>query len=134
MSIRNRKVDTVQVDNTQPCVMVIFGGTGDLTHTKLMPALYRLKMDALLPKMFHVIAVGRRDLTNDDYVQGIYNSVQESNELPIDEVTWSEFSKCIYYHRQTFDDDSGYAVLKEKLAALSSDCNVLYYLAVSPEY
>ncbi len=114
--------------------MVIFGGTGDLTHKKLMPALYHLAKDGLLPEFFQVVSIGRRDYTEKDYVQQIYNSIKKNNNDTMDELTWSKLKPYIHYHRQTFDDDSGYIALKSKLSALSGNCNILYYLAVSPEY
>jgi len=124
----------VEEMSTQPCAIVIFGGTGDLTHKKLMPALFKLAKDSLLPKLFHIVAVGRREYKNEDYVQEIYASLQRSENGSIDELVWSKFKKCIHYHRQTFDEDSGYVALKSRLTALSGNCNVLYYLAVSPEH
>jgi glucose-6-phosphate 1-dehydrogenase len=60
--------------NRMPGMLVIFGGTGDLTHRKLMPALYNLCMDVLLPERFTVVAVGRRDKTNEQYLGEVYAS------------------------------------------------------------
>jgi len=112
------------------CTMVIFGGTGDLTHKKLMPALYLLSRRGILPEGFRVIAVGRRDKTDDDYCEEIKESIRQYTKAAVNDEGWDTFAGRVQYHRQNFEDDSGYAALKGKL----SGCNILYYLAVSPAH
>lgn len=115
------------------CVMVIFGGTGDLTHRKLMPALYNLEKSGLLPDNFSVISVGRRKKTSDSYIEEIYHSVKSYIFQKIDEQVWDKFKKRISYHMQDFAAADGYTELKNRISKLSDSCNVLFYLAVSPQ-
>lgn len=112
-----------------PCTMVIFGGTGDLTHKKLMPALYRMDMDGLLGGGFEVLSVGRRDKTTAQYRQEVLESLHDSIKN-VNDAIWQRFSQRVRYHRQSFEGDSGYATLNEKL----DERDLLYYLAVSPDY
>lgn len=117
-----------------PCVMVIFGGTGDLTHKKLMPALYHLAKDQLLPNSFHIVSVGRRNKTNTGYAKEVFQSIQESIGGKPDVKAWKLLQERIRYHRQSFDSRQGYQLLKELLKDMAGECSVLYYLAVSPNY
>lgn len=118
----------------RPCVMVIFGGTGDLTHKKLMPALYHLAKDGLLPTHFHIVAVGRRDKTDASYADEVYQSIKNSIGQKPNEKPWQLLTDHLHYHRQSFEARRGYELLKELLAKLAGECSVLYYLAVSPNY
>lgn len=58
-------------------LFVIFGGTGDLTHRKLVPAIYNLAHGDLLPKDFALVAIGRRDYTTEKYHHEIYQSIKK---------------------------------------------------------
>ncbi|TDT61160.1 glucose-6-phosphate 1-dehydrogenase [Fonticella tunisiensis] len=119
------------------CVMVIFGGTGDLTHRKLIPALYNLKYEGILPDNFAVISVGRREKTTETYRNEIYESVKSFSRFKMDDEKWKELSERIYYHRQDFSDDDGYIRLNDFLNELDKKYNTngnrVYYLAVAPE-
>ncbi|WP_163195214.1 glucose-6-phosphate dehydrogenase [Clostridium thermarum] len=121
-----------------PAVMVIFGGTGDLTHRKLMPSLYNLFYQGLLPDNFAVVSVGRRDLTDEEYRNQVKESTEKFARFKLDEELWNKMKEVIYYVRFNFDDDDGYVHLKGILSDLDNKYNTagnrLYYLAVSPEY
>lgn len=114
--------------------MIIFGATGDLTHRKLMPALYYLEKENRLPEKFNVIAVGRRDKTTESYGREIRNSIVSNiNEAP-DEKSLDIITKKVTYHRQDLNDTAGYIALKEKISEIGDDRNILYYLAVAPGF
>ena len=115
-------------------VMVIFGATGDLTHKKLMPALYQLLKRKLLPSDFSVIAVGRRDKTDEVYHDEIKKSIKANIYGEIGEGLFEELSRNVSYHRQDFSDDEGYENLKQRIEAVGEDVNIMYYLAVAPQY
>jgi glucose-6-phosphate 1-dehydrogenase len=70
-------------------MLVIFGGTGDLTHRKLIPALYNLIHDELMPQCFSVVCIGRRDKTDDEYRDEVYESLRRNSRNRIDERYWS---------------------------------------------
>jgi len=112
-----------------PCVFVIFGGTGDLTKRKLIPALYSLFERKKLPKNFAIVATGRKTI----------NDLRTLIDGEINEVIWSEFCKMFFYF--TFDfsaETENYDRLKVFLDKVDNDFstqgNRVYYLAVAPEY
>ena len=115
-------------------VMIIFGATGDLTHKKLMPALYNLLKRRLMPDDFRVIAIGRRDKTTEDYLSDIYSSIKTNIYGEIKDDIFSELSKRIQYHRQNFNEDAGYDSLKKEIDDIDLAMNIMYYLAVAPQF
>ena len=117
----------------EPCTLVIFGGTGDLTHKKLVPALYHLEKEKTLPEGFRAISVGRRDKTSEQYRAELKHSTQKSIATKLDEQVWNRLEPMIEYHRQSFEDDAGYTELKRILDETPTN-KVLFYLAVSPDY
>ncbi|SFQ94793.1 glucose-6-phosphate dehydrogenase [Desulfoscipio geothermicus] len=126
------------IDAADPCVMVIFGGTGDLTHRKLMPALYNLQHEKRLPKHFAVVAVGRRNKDHETYRYEVYDSIKNYARFKLHEHTWSELRRRIYYQKFDFNNDIGYIRLNTFLQKLDEQYrtrgNRIYYLAVAPEY
>ena len=125
-------------DGDLSAVLVIFGGTGDLTHRKLMPALYNLVLDKLLPKHFAIVSVGRRDKTVEEYRAEIHDSIEKHSRNKIDETIWSKLEPMIYYYKFDFTDMTGYAGLNSFLDQLDQKSNTkgnrVFYLAVAPEY
>jgi glucose-6-phosphate 1-dehydrogenase len=132
-------------DNTtdQSCLFVIFGGTGDLTHRKLLPALYKLLKHKLLPSNFAVVAVGRRDKTDGEYRAEAAASIQKSRQATeqeeVDPVMLASLADRIFYRRVDFDADaSGYQELQGCLETCDKKYgtggNHLFFLAVAPEY
>lgn len=115
-----------------PHQFIIFGGTGDLSHRKLLPAFYNLYVQDLLPDKFNIIAIGRRDKDSKIYHQEAKNSVRKYSRKGVEEKTWSEFIKHIFYYRFDFSQETGYQELKEKLAGIEGDR--VFYLAVAPDY
>jgi glucose-6-phosphate 1-dehydrogenase len=123
----------------EPCVVVIFGVTGDLAHRKLVPALYNLSVDGLLPANFNLIGFARRDYSDESFRAEFKDSVAKfSRRKPIDESLWREFSKHSFYHRSAFDDRKGYESLKDRLDELDKaagiKANRVFYFATSPDY
>lgn len=119
-------------------VLVIFGGTGDLTHRKLMPALYNLVLDQLLPENFTVVSVGRRDKSEEEYKKDIYESVKKHSRNKIDATIWNRLQEMIHYYQFDFTNLEGFAGLREYLDKLDkvneTVGNRVFYLAVAPEY
>ena len=119
-------------------IFVIFGGTGDLTHRKLMPALYNLVLDKLLPENFAVVSVGRRDKSEEDYQKEIFESIGKHSRNKMDEAIWNRLRKVLHYYRLDFTDMNGFRGLKEYLGQLDQTMgtkgNRVFYLAVAPEY
>jgi len=119
-------------------ILVIFGGTGDLTHRKLMPALYNMLLDGIVPEHFRVVSIGRRDKTVDEYRNEIRASIDRYSRNKVDENIWSKLCGMISYYRFDFRDFEGYPKLKAYLDNLDKEAdtkgNRIYYMAVAPEY
>jgi len=121
----------------EPAVVVIFGASGDLTKRKLLPALFHLEQQGLLPKELAIVGVARRDLKStfaDDMKDGILRyGGGEKGDTVLD-----EFIENVDYHSMNFDDDKGYTELKALLERIDKEHgtrgNRLFYLAVAPEY
>ena len=121
----------------EPCTMVIFGATGDLTRRKLFPALYNLALEHLLPTGFTVIGFSRQNLSDDDFRQRMRDGVDEfSRNKPAQPAVWDSFAQGLFYHTGTFGDQSGYDALSKRLDEIDEQrgtCgNRLYYLATPP--
>lgn len=119
------------------CAFVIFGATGDLTHRKLIPALFSLYLEGLLPANFAVVGFARRDWSDEDFREEMWRGVREhARRLAGEEQAWMSFSQSLFYNRSTFEDADGYRRLKQRLAELekSHDThgNRLFYLATPP--
>ncbi len=133
------KLDRIEVgDENMSAILVIFGGTGDLTQRKLMPALYNLVIDKLIPEHFSIVSVGRRDKTEEEYKQDVYDSINKHSRNKIDEVIWAKLRDMIHYYQFDFTKLEGFIDLKSYLEDLDgtvhSGGNRVFYLAVAPEY
>jgi glucose-6-phosphate 1-dehydrogenase len=121
----------------QPCSIVIFGATGDLTHRKLMPALYNLAADGELPPAVAVVGVARRDKTDEGFRKEVEESVRKFSRQAVRDELWKTFGQSISYHRTEFHDLKGYEALAERLAKIDKERgtrgNRLFYLAVAPD-
>ncbi len=119
-----------------PCVLVIFGATGDLTRRKLVPALYNLAADGNLPSALQVIGFARRDKTSESFRAELGEAVRRHSRRPVHDGLWESFAARIHYHRADFHTPGGYETLKafmEELDAGNGTAgNRLYYLAASP--
>lgn len=126
------------MSNELSATMIIFGATGDLTHRKLIPALHQLKFNKFLPDNFAVIAIGRKDKTDDQYRKELLESLKKHTTLLIDEESWISVIQRVFYLKMDFLDPAEYAVLKNLLGGMNNDCglsnNYLFYLAVAPDY
>ncbi|WZO95916.1 glucose-6-phosphate dehydrogenase [Isosphaeraceae bacterium EP7] len=123
----------------EPCAVVLFGATGDLTHRKLVPALYHLERAGQLPAECAIIGFARRDWSDEKFREEIKPGLaKEAGNGPVFEDAWPAFAQRIAFASGEFDDPEAYAKLKEKLEAIDASHgtrgNRLYYLAASPEF
>lgn len=123
----------------EPCIMVIFGATGDLTARKLLPALYNLHKEGLLPTHFACVGFARRSKNNEDFRKEMEEAVaQYSRTKPIDKKIWDSFKEQIYYHCSEFHDDKGYdqldLLLKNLDAKHGTKGNRVFYLSTQPSF
>ena len=82
----------------QSCTLVIFGATGDLTRRKLVPGLYSLAQEHLLPKHFAVVGFARREKTHEQFRAEMRQAVQQFARYPLDDTLWETFARGLYYH------------------------------------
>src|SRR6185295_19842011 len=99
--------------SADPCILVIFGATGDLTARKLLPALYNLTREGQLPSHFACVGFARRPKSNEQFRSEMFDAVtQHSRTKPIDHNLWNSFSEQLFYHCSEFDSDEGYIKLR----------------------
>lgn len=126
------------LSNELSSIMVIFGGTGDLTRRKLMPAIYNLAVDKLIPDNFTVVAIGRRDYNEEVYKNEIYEAIERYSRNKINNTIWKKLDRMIHYYHLDFLNMDGYLELKKYLEELDEKFNTkgnrMFYLAVAPEY
>jgi glucose-6-phosphate 1-dehydrogenase len=121
----------------QPCSLVIFGATGDLTHRKLMPALYNLAADGELPPAVTVIGFARRPKTDDDFRKEMEVAVKNFSRQAVRDEIWKNFAQSIFYNQSDFADESGFKSLAQRLDEIDKERgtrgNRLFYFAVGPD-
>jgi glucose-6-phosphate 1-dehydrogenase len=122
-----------------PCVMVIFGATGDLTGRKLFPALYNLAREGQLPAHFACVGFARRPKTNETFRQEMFDAVNKYSRVkPVEPNLWNSFSEQIFYHQSEFHEDEGYERLDKFLKELDSKFdtqgNRVFYLSTQPSF
>ena len=120
-------------------LMMIFGGTGDLTHRKLLPALYHLMAEGQLPEECSVISIGRREISEDDYRLAARASITTHSRSGVDEKHMTRFLSRLHYRRMEFiSDPASYEVFRDWLnqneALFQAPAVRIFFLAVAPEY
>jgi glucose-6-phosphate 1-dehydrogenase len=127
-----------QGQQASPCVMVIFGASGDLTKRKLIPALCNLAKSRLLSTKFAVIGFSYNSMTTEAFRAQLSKDIKEFAPEPIDSKLWDWFLERIYYVQGDFQDSAAYEKLKVQIAAVekahSTEGNRFFYLAVSPKF
>jgi len=119
-----------------PATIVIFGGSGDLAHRKLLPALYNLHLDGLLPPRIAIVGVGRNPMGDDDYRKFAQDGVQRFSRRPFEPAAWETFAASLFYVRASIDDERSFAPLGSRLDIIEHErglpANRVYYLAIPP--
>jgi len=121
----------------QPCAIVIFGATGDLTHRKLIPALYNIAADGEMPPAVAVIGFARRPKTDEEFRAEMAEATRNFSRQTVRDEVWQHFAQSLFYHQSEFADEEGYRKLAERLDRLDQESgtrgNRLFYFAASPE-
>ncbi|MEJ7587703.1 MAG: glucose-6-phosphate dehydrogenase [Ferruginibacter sp.] len=123
----------------QPTIFIIFGGTGDLNARKIIPALFNLFLDNWIPEKFSIIGTGRTILTDDDFRALLLTGVNNNSRRGTPEhEKWKDFSQHIFYQPGDINDAAAYSSfvnkIKEHETAWNVEANVIYYLAVAPQF
>ncbi len=126
------RIDT----SAHACAMVIFGASGDLTRRKLVPALYNLMLDELLPDGLAVVGVARREMSQDDFVASLREGIESHSRRPLAPERWEQLARRISYVSSGDGGSEAYGKLAAHLTAVDRDHrtkgNRLYYLATPP--
>src|SRR5438067_1363446 len=121
----------------QPCSIVIFGATGDLTHRKLMPALYNLAADGDLPPAVAIIGFARREKNDEQFRAELEEATGQFSRQAVRDEIWKTFAQSIFYHQSEFGDEAGYEALAKRLEKVDKERetrgNRLFYFATAPD-
>ena len=121
-----------------PTLLFIFGGSGDLNHRKLTPALYNLFIDGLMPEHFTIYGLGRTRYVDKTYRDFLLKGIQEFSRRKGEKGSkWKDFTKHIAYLTFDADDSKSYnkidKIVAEKTAEYTKVPNMLFYMAVAPQ-
>ena len=119
-----------------PCALVIFGAGGDLASRKLVPALYNLALDRLLPGDAALVGAGRRPMTDDQFTQSMRQALEEHSRRPLDPEMWEDMARRIRYVQGAYDNPEDFRRLALQLSEVDqtqrTGGNRLFYLATPP--
>jgi glucose-6-phosphate 1-dehydrogenase len=124
---------------SDPCVLVIFGASGDLTRRLLIPSLYNLAHDQLLSPNLAIVGVARQAISHEDFRRAMHTAIDESDRVKeINPAIWQRLEQRLYYVSSSFQDASGYRQVAEMLQQCDRDWgtqgNYLFYLATPPTF
>ncbi len=119
-------------------LLFIFGGSGDLNHRKLSPALYNLFIDEWMPEKFGIVGIGRRPYDDNGYRGHLLDGIKQfSRRREEQNGKWAEFSKHVSYLQMDAEKEEEYQkiaeIVKEKEKEYGEHPNVIFYMAVAPQ-
>jgi len=121
-----------------PCILIIFGGAGDLSHKKLLPALYNLSLEGGLPQHFAIVGFSMEQLDDENYRKFARDGIEHFSRQPLSDEGWKGFAPLLHFVSGGFDDAAAYARLKERLTQLDGEHgtagNRIFYFAIPPQF
>ncbi len=108
----------------QPCSLVILGGGGDLAKRKLLPAIYNLALDDVLPGYFAVVGFGRRALSDEDYRAIAREGIEMHSRRPLEDKHWADFRRSLFFVQGSFKDADAFVQLKKRLDAIEPEFGI----------
>ena len=125
-----------QFQVTSPALMVIFGASGDLANRKLLPAIYRLSQQRLLPPNFVILGYARSPLSDDEMRQRARTSMLANPEVEFQSADWDGFAARLFYISGEYDAAEGFERLRDRIFGLEEQWNIggnrLFYLSTPP--
>ncbi|BCA53854.1 glucose-6-phosphate 1-dehydrogenase [Nitrospira sp. KM1] len=120
----------------EPCTVVIFGGSGDLARRKLIPALYNLLLDGLLPSNYAVLGLGRKTMTDEEYRATLREGVVKFSRQALDEDKWGAFARHVFYVSGENENPATYSTLRSRAEEVERQLglpgNRIFYLSIPP--
>ena len=120
------------------CIFSIFGATGDLTHRKLLPALYFMEQEKQLRDNFRVICVARKEKTDGQYRNEASESIKKFSRVKVRDDLLNKLLSRVHYHQLEFSNAGDYLNLKKLIEEISGancgHCERIFYLAVPPAF
>ncbi|MEW6430022.1 MAG: glucose-6-phosphate dehydrogenase [Myxococcota bacterium] len=121
----------------EPCTLVIFGASGDLTKRKLVPALYTLAAERLLPSSFCIVGFARKDVSDAAFREEMKAACEKfARHRPLDPNVWDSFAQKLFFQVGDYDEAKSYQALKARLAALDQERGIpgnrVFYLSTPP--
>ena len=110
--------ERVVTHKAPPCALTIFGATGDLARRKLVPALYALHVEELLPPRFDILGVGRSPGTDEGFRSMMEDATEAHARVGFDSASWSAFAQRLHYIEADAEFASGLTPLVDTLAKL----------------
>ncbi|WP_181416976.1 glucose-6-phosphate dehydrogenase [Nitrospira lenta] len=120
----------------EPTTLVIFGGSGDLAKRRLIPALYNLLLDGLMPSNYVVLGLGRRPMSDEEFRATLRDGVVKHSRQALIDETWNAFANHLFYMAGENDDPTTYVRLKARAEELERTFqlpgNRIFYLSIPP--
>lgn len=120
-----------------PTVIVIFGASGDLTARKLIPALFNLSEDHLLPDNLYLIGFGRKNLSSQEFAVSTRESISKYSRRPFNQEIWTPIEERMSFQTGNYDDPLAFKALKDHILAiekkLNSEMQILFYISTPPD-
>src|SRR5262249_34590375 len=120
----------------QPCSLVIFGGSGDLSHRKLLPAIYNLALDGVLPANFGVLGFAIDDLDDARFRARARDGIEKFSRRPVQPAHWPAYEKSLFYLKGSFKEPADFVKLRQRLEEIEPQLGIpgnrVFYLAIPP--
>lgn len=117
-------------------ILVIFGASGDLTARKLIPALFNLSLDGLLPADFRLIGYGRKPIEDKAFRKSARAAIDEFSRRPIDDQVWKGVESGVYYQDGDYSDPKAYKELAKRIQKIEKDAGhgfqLVFYVSTPP--
>ena len=140
MAVSNQRIEISPAQETlvpvEPATLVIFGGSGDLAKRRLIPALYNLLLDGLMPSNYVVLGLGRKPMSDEEFRTTVRDGVVKHSRQALIEETWKAFASHLFYMAGENDDPNTYVRLKARAEELERTFqlpgNRIFYLSIPP--
>lgn len=122
----------------QPCSLVILGGGGDLAKRKLLPAVYNLALDGVLPANVAIFGFGRRELDDGSYRTFAREGIEKYSRQPLEAKHWPDYEGSVYFLQGSFEDAETFTRLKKRLEEVEPEHGIpgnrIFYLSIPPSF